>query len=82
MSERENLPKYQNPPVVEVVCGILFKPLDKLLAPHLGMLKSPGTAFDTCPLVLENSSLDPFCPERQHVSGDRRSRRPGCEVLP
>jgi uncharacterized protein (TIGR04255 family) len=38
MSERENLPKYQNPPVVEVVCGILFKPLDKLLAPHLGML--------------------------------------------
>jgi len=31
------LPDYEKPPVIEVVCGITFKPLDKLLAPHLGL---------------------------------------------
>ena len=31
-------PNYENPPVVEVVCGIQFKSIDKLLAPHLGLL--------------------------------------------
>lgn len=32
------LPEYENPPVTEVVCGILFKPIGTLLAPHLGLL--------------------------------------------
>jgi len=32
------LPEFDNPPVIEVVCGALFKPLSGLLAPHLGML--------------------------------------------
>jgi uncharacterized protein (TIGR04255 family) len=31
-------PTYENPPVVEVVCGVQFKSIDKLLAPHLGLL--------------------------------------------
>jgi len=31
-------PNYENPPVVEVVCGIQFKSIDILLAPHLGLL--------------------------------------------
>jgi len=30
--------EYENPPVVEVVCGILFTPIEQLLAPHLGLL--------------------------------------------
>jgi uncharacterized protein (TIGR04255 family) len=34
----ENLPKYENPPVIEVVCGILFRPIERMLAPHLGLL--------------------------------------------
>ena len=34
----EILPSYEDPPVTEVVCGILFKPLEALLAPHLGLL--------------------------------------------
>lgn len=31
-------PNYENPPVIEVVCGIHFKPIGNLLAPHLGLL--------------------------------------------
>ena len=34
----QNFPSYENPPVIEVVCGVLFKPLEALLAPHLGLL--------------------------------------------
>jgi uncharacterized protein (TIGR04255 family) len=32
------LPSYENPPVNEVVCGILFQPLNKFLLPHFGQL--------------------------------------------
>ncbi len=31
------LPDYELPPVLEVVCGVLFKPI-KLLVPHFGLL--------------------------------------------
>jgi len=31
-------PKYENPPIIEMVCGVLFKPIDNLLAPYLGLL--------------------------------------------
>ena len=34
----QSLPKYENPPVIEVVCGILFRPIEAILAPHLGLL--------------------------------------------
>jgi len=32
------LPDYEKPPVIEVVCGILFEPLKALAAPYLGTL--------------------------------------------
>jgi uncharacterized protein (TIGR04255 family) len=32
------LPVYEKPPINEVVCGILFDRIDKLLSPYLGML--------------------------------------------
>ena len=32
------LPDYETPPVIEVVCGILFKSIKALLAPHFGLL--------------------------------------------
>jgi uncharacterized protein (TIGR04255 family) len=35
---KENLPEYENPPVIEVVCGLHFQQLDGLLAPYLGAL--------------------------------------------
>jgi uncharacterized protein (TIGR04255 family) len=34
----QKLPKYDEPPVIEVVCGILFTSLEELLAPHFGLL--------------------------------------------
>jgi uncharacterized protein (TIGR04255 family) len=34
----QDLPNYEIPPVIEVVCGVLFKSIDALLAPHLGLL--------------------------------------------
>ena len=37
MSERV-LPEYERPPVNEVVCGVLFRPIEQLLAPYLGLL--------------------------------------------
>ena len=33
-----NFPDYENPPVIEVVCGVHFKTINNLLAPHLGLL--------------------------------------------
>lgn len=38
MNKQIALPEYKSPPVIEVVCGVLFKPLEGLLAPHLGVL--------------------------------------------
>src|SRR5437762_5745279 len=32
------LPEFDNPPVNEVVCGVLFKSIDTLLTPYLGVL--------------------------------------------
>ena len=41
MKQSENstgLPRYDNPPVIEVVCGVQFKPLTKFLVGHYGAL--------------------------------------------
>ena len=43
MSERgsEAFPEYENPPVIEVVCGVLFAPLEQLcLSPQCGFASS------------------------------------------
>lgn len=32
------LPEYGNPPITEVVCGVQFESLDRLMAAHLGLL--------------------------------------------
>jgi uncharacterized protein (TIGR04255 family) len=37
-SNSQALPEYENPPVDEVVCGVLFEPLKTLLLPHFGLL--------------------------------------------
>lgn len=34
----ENLPEYERPPLTEVVCGVLFQPLEKFIGPYLGLL--------------------------------------------
>jgi uncharacterized protein (TIGR04255 family) len=38
MGSSDSLPEYKNPPVDEVVCGILFEPLKQFLVPHFGLL--------------------------------------------
>jgi uncharacterized protein (TIGR04255 family) len=43
------MPEYESPPVTEVVCGILFKPLDGLQMPHIGLLWDRFRAeYPTC----------------------------------
>jgi len=34
----KKLPSYKNPPVNEVVCGMRFRPIDRLRIPHIGLL--------------------------------------------
>lgn len=34
----QKYPDYEKPPVIEVVCGVLFKPLSGFLTPHVGLL--------------------------------------------
>lgn len=38
VSKTDGFPSYENPPVIEVVCGVLFKSIESLLAPHLGVV--------------------------------------------
>lgn len=38
MPQDDFLPSFHDPPVVEVVCGVVFEPLQYLMAPHLGLL--------------------------------------------
>jgi len=38
VSSSTPLPRFERPPVIEVVCGVLFRPMEGLLAPHLGQL--------------------------------------------
>ena len=55
---KRGLPDYDNPPVIEVVCGILFKDLEKLLAPYVGILWEKFR--DDYPNVQEVSPLAPI----------------------
>jgi uncharacterized protein (TIGR04255 family) len=38
VSTSQSLPEYGNPPVDEVVCGVLFEPIIGFLLPHFGLL--------------------------------------------
>lgn len=49
MSAEDHIVSFESPPVVEVVCGVLFSPLSSLLAPHLGLLWDKfKPAFPNC----------------------------------
>jgi uncharacterized protein (TIGR04255 family) len=57
------MPVFSEPPIAEVVCGIAFKPLKSLLAPHLGLFWSQlRSEFPVCrevePLVPTIESFD------------------------
>ncbi|HTV41571.1 MAG TPA: TIGR04255 family protein [Candidatus Sulfotelmatobacter sp.] len=83
------MPSYENPPVNEVICGIMFKPITALLAPHLGLLWNKfRTEYPTCreaePLIPVVESFDgeetgqvdlsvPFLPRMWFVSKDENA---------
>src|SRR5689334_18752740 len=49
MNESSPMPVFRNPPIAEVVCGVTFKPLKSLLAPHLGLFWAMVRSdFPTC----------------------------------
>jgi uncharacterized protein (TIGR04255 family) len=63
MQELKPIPAFRDPPITEVVCGVSFKPLKSLLAPHVGLLwSSLRSDFPTCrevePLVPVIESFD------------------------
>ena len=58
------LPSYKKPPVIEVVCGLRFEPLEKLKIPHIGQYwEKVRNNFPKCehaiPLGLGPGSIDP-----------------------
>ena len=47
--QKKSLPNYSNPPVIEVVCGIRFKKIEKFKVPHLGLFwQQIREAFPVC----------------------------------
>jgi len=60
-----DLPEYENPPVIEVVCGVLFQPLGGLSGPYLGLLWERFR--EDYPMVQEMPILAPIV-ERFDVS--------------
>lgn len=65
MSDSERLPSYETPPVIEVVCGMQFKPLE-MLQVHLGLLWQqfaadyPGCAeMPPLPTLIEHFEDEP-----------------------
>jgi uncharacterized protein (TIGR04255 family) len=75
MAQKNALPNYENPPVTEVVCGILFQPLSMLTAPYLGTLWEKFKP--TYPRCKEVAPLAPVIerfdegPERSEVPFER-----------
>ncbi len=66
-STRRALPDYGNPPLVEVVCGVVFEPITKMLVPHFGLLWEEFKAdYPVCqeapPLVALVESFDKSSP--------------------
>jgi uncharacterized protein (TIGR04255 family) len=48
-SDRRSLPEYENPPVVEVVCGVSFASIQQFTIPYLGLFwKELGDDFTSC----------------------------------
>lgn len=70
-SDVQGLPDYGKPPVIEVVCGISFKSLERLLAPYFGLLWEKfkpdySNCQEVAPLFLQVEGFGPAAqPEAQ-----------------
>jgi len=62
--QQKPLPSYENPPLIEVVCGLVFKRLQGMKIPHFGMIWDKfKSSYPICqhaaPLDVRDESLDP-----------------------
>jgi len=65
MTTSSDLPDYENPPLIEVVCGVLFRPIKGLLAPHLGLLwQKYSPPYSGC------QEVAPLAPLREQLEGE------------
>jgi len=72
-----HFPDYKKPPVIEVVCGVHFKSLNNLLAPHLGLLWEKFKAeYPTC------KEVAPFAPVIEQFEGEKQIKLDFQEVPP
>ncbi|HYA40557.1 MAG TPA: TIGR04255 family protein [Syntrophobacteraceae bacterium] len=60
------LPNFENPPVIEVVCGVLYKPISAFLTPYLGLLWNEFRP--EYPECREVAPLDPILEEHDELS--------------
>lgn len=63
MTKLNSLPSYKKPPLIEVVCGIVFKRIEQFKAPHLGLFwEKIRDEYPTCehapPLGLDAEPWD------------------------
>lgn len=70
------VPKYQKPPVVELVCGILFRRFDGFLVPHYGTLWERFR--EEYPLIKEMPPIAPAIEKFEESAGGP----PGSDELP
>jgi uncharacterized protein (TIGR04255 family) len=64
---KKPLPGFETPPVNEVICGIMFTPLERLLVPHVGRLWEKFRAeYPTC------KEADPIVPVFETFDGGER----------
>jgi len=61
----EALPEYESPPVIEVVCGVMFAPIPAFTLPHLGRFWSRLPSEFT-----ETAEVDPLAPAIE-ILGDQ-----------
>lgn len=68
MADRSiNYPDFDAPPVIEVVCGIYFKSISNLLAPHFGLLWEKYR--DEYPICQE---VAPLAPAIERFDGEKK----------
>src|SRR2546423_711592 len=67
-TEPTALPSFEEPPVNEVICGIMFEPIAGMLAPHLGLLWDKFRAeYPTC------KEVDPLIPVVERFGGEEKA---------
>ena len=72
VSAPQSLPEYGNPPVDEVVCGVLFEPIKAFLLPHFGLLwEKFKPEYPDCqevpPLMPTIESFEEFPPAEMEI---------------